>query len=281
MLNFTDQLTKFRNKAQLSGRPASEEEVSGIAQGYAAEASNRLNAAKSLEQQDEVLRIQRQKEKDMKRFAAARMEADEKARTESLLMTGAAGLLGTNVGRQAIGATVGGVGDIIGGIYGGITGGGLEAVGQGFSDAASGIAEVASSATWLCSETKRHAEVDDKEWRWLKNFRRYTRENHHICFDYYMRIGKKLARTITEQKGSGVWKKIRDELARPVIAHTYFGKLEPAFIHYREYTLDLIDEFLPKLYRTALKVIEADKELYASNNFEMPSGEQLRSVVNG
>ena len=55
MYNLTDALNEWKRKSRLSGRPATQAEFAGIAEGYADSASNRLNAAKNLELQEQTL----------------------------------------------------------------------------------------------------------------------------------------------------------------------------------------------------------------------------------
>jgi len=66
-LNFSDALSSLKKKAQLQGRPISQQEVSGVAEGYSKSASDRLTQIKGLELEQERIDAQKAWQEEQKR----------------------------------------------------------------------------------------------------------------------------------------------------------------------------------------------------------------------
>ena len=115
-LNFTQALMEAKRRAQLLGRPLSQQEASGIAEGYAEQASDRLAKAKALAIQEGNLALSRegltQNESQFQRNLDLQKEQQEDAKKAATMQT--VGNLGTTAatlyaikGMSAPAATVG------------------------------------------------------------------------------------------------------------------------------------------------------------------------------
>ena len=116
-LNFADALSGYRRKAQLEGRPLSQQEISGVAAGYSEQASEKLGRQRALELEKE--RVDTQKSQFEKRMAQDRKDrkAAEESSKRSTAASGATS--GAMLGYMTAGTAVGGVyGALIGGILG-------------------------------------------------------------------------------------------------------------------------------------------------------------------
>jgi len=119
-LNFSDALSNVKKKAQLEGRPLSQQEVSGVAEGYSENASVRLTRIKGLElakqKHEETLAAQKKEHDDKMALADKNRKA---AATASKKSAQASGLV---TGAMAGAYVAGPVGAIVGGVVGAIAG---------------------------------------------------------------------------------------------------------------------------------------------------------------
>ena len=120
-LNFSDALANIKKKAQLEGRPLSQQEVSGVAEGYSENASQRLTRQRALEldkqKHDETLAQQKsQFEATMAQNKKDREAAKEASNQQTGASAGAA--LGTVIGTAVGGPWGAPVGAILGSIIG-------------------------------------------------------------------------------------------------------------------------------------------------------------------
>jgi hypothetical protein len=91
MANFSRMLMEAKRRAQLQGRPLSRQEVSGIAEGYAAEAPRRLAVGKGIEIEEERLELDKETRAAQLRAAERAEEAAEKQRKITGTAVGAVG----------------------------------------------------------------------------------------------------------------------------------------------------------------------------------------------
>jgi len=113
-LNFADALASIKKKARLQGRPVSQQEVSGVAEGYARESTGRLDVMLAQKRHEATLAQQEEQfDEQMRQDEKDRRAAEKSTRIKSM------------IGGATAGATVGGVpGAIFGGAAGLILGGG-------------------------------------------------------------------------------------------------------------------------------------------------------------
>ncbi len=110
-LNFTEALMEAKRRAQLQGRPLSEQEARGISEGYARAAGEKNIAESSLTQQESQFARQLAQRKFEE---AEKMRIAEQEREHEKMRGIASGVAGT-------------AGGIVGGIFGGIPGAGVGA----------------------------------------------------------------------------------------------------------------------------------------------------------
>lgn len=152
-LNFTQALMEAKRRAQLLGRPLSQQEASGIAEGYAEQASDRLAKAKALAIQEGNLALSRegltQNESQFQRNLDLQKEQQKDAKKAAMMQT--VGNLGTTAATlyaikgmsapaaalgTATGATVAGAG----------TGASVASGAAGAGATATGVSSIAGTA---------------------------------------------------------------------------------------------------------------------------------------
>ncbi len=136
--NFVEALSEAKRRAQLQGRPVSEQEVRGITEGFASSQADKGLQEKSLGLQEQSLEASKSQFAEnlaqRKYETEKQIEAADKARTAEkykAIGTGvgtAAGAVGGFLGAGQIGAALGttvapGVGTVLGGLLGGALGG--------------------------------------------------------------------------------------------------------------------------------------------------------------
>jgi len=112
-MNFADALATMKRKARLRGRPVSQQEVAGVAEGYARESTGRLDVMAAQKRHRETL-IQQQAQFDEK------MRQDEKDRRAAEKST----MIKSMIGGAAAGSVAGPVGALFGAGAGLIVGSG-------------------------------------------------------------------------------------------------------------------------------------------------------------
>ena len=156
-LNFTQALMEAKRRAQLLGRPLSQQEASGIAEGYAEQASDRLAKAKALAIQEGNLALSRegltQNESQFQRNLDLQKEQQDDAKKAAMMQT--VGNLGTTAatlyaikGMSAPAAAGGTATGATGATVAGAGTGGATATG---ASGASGAAGAGTTATGVSS----------------------------------------------------------------------------------------------------------------------------------
>ena len=220
--SFTDLLMTAKRRAQLSGRPLTSRETSGIAEGYAATATDRLIRMKTLEE--------RKRRTDAELKAADEAKEREKRGT---IGAGVGGLAG-----YALAGTLGVTGPV--GFIGGMM-----------------VGEMLGG-TWLCTETKKHSGLTDEQTKTLDKFRAYAKEHHPGWLEFYIRIGPEIVKAINETEGQSFYDNLKESMIEPVIAFFDNDRKEDAFIAYKLYVIACIKEYTPQHIKEAEAVDKVD-----------------------
>jgi len=126
-MNFTEALMEAKRRAQLQGRPLSQQEATGISEGYARTAGDRGIAEKGVELQEQSLK--QQQSQFAQSLAQRKFEEAEKMRIAE-----------EERKHQKMKGIASGVGTVAGGIIGAVYGGGIgAAAGAGIGSQAGGF----------------------------------------------------------------------------------------------------------------------------------------------
>jgi len=266
--NFNELLMSARRKAQLSGRPLSQQETAGIAAGVADTASARLARSKGIEVAEEGLEVQREGIASTERSRSANLAEQKADRLEQQAAASRATKkddrreLGTGVGAAigaAIGSTVPGgilIGAQIGGTIGGTIINPLHRVERKIGRAI---------GTWLCTATKQHAGLTKEDRHTLDKFRDYADKFHPGWLEFYLRAGPVVVKAIEEKEGDRVaefYELLKINMIKPVIKASDEGRHEKAYDMYRTTFIDLIDRYTPQYRDEALIVERVDRTLH-------------------
>lgn len=234
--DYTEFLSTARRKAQLSGRPLTEQETAGISRGYASKAGERLFKAKRLSLAERGLDIQ---EKSLDEQLKAAEEARKSERGEAI-----GTLAGMGLG-YALGPAGSYAGMIIGGAIGGYVGG----------------------STWLCTETNKQSGLDINVVQLLNKFRDYCIKYHKAWYEFYVRIGPEIVRGIAENEFdgkdiAGFYDNLKSEMIIPVTELTAKNQTEKAFELYIKFVKQFIVKYTPRHEMEAEAVDKVDKAFY-------------------
>ncbi len=221
--SFTNLLMTAKRRAQISGRPLTSQETSGIAEGYAATATDRLIRMKTLEEQ--------------KRRTDAELEAADEARERE--RKGTIGAAGGGVAGYALAGTLGVTGPV--GFIGGMV-----------------IGEMIGGGTWLCTEVHKQVGLTEEQKKTLDEFRAYAKEHHPGWLEFYVRIGPEIVKAINELEGLGFYDDLKENMIEPVITFFDNDRKEDAFIAYKLYVVALIEEYTPLQIKEAEAVDKVD-----------------------
>ena len=270
MASFTEQLAQAKRTAQLSGRPITKQEVSGIAEADQATATNRLNQAKQLSiQQEEVTQreqlqakslesqaqlqtqqLAQQKEIEDKRLAeqvqtrqaqmGAAMAAESRAESQQRQQTvvAAAGIGAYVASGTAMGGPVGGVLGLMVGL---------------------------AATSYLCTETNNESGLSKADLRSLARFRMYAKHNHSGILNFYIENGPELTRAIAETEGENTkafYDRLKEAYIMPVIVHSESSHSEQAFWVYRKMVVRLMKKYTPHIFKSAISAVRLDRQKF-------------------
>jgi len=254
-LNFSQMLMEAKRKAQLAGRPLTRQETSGIAEGYASSASERLARAKTVANQEKGLSLE---EERIKQQNEQFKESLEQRKVEQLAQMDAASHASAEGKRQSqatgavTGAAIGGY-MAAGTAMGGPVGAGLGLV-AGF---------LASSGSWLCTEAKRMVDLDEEDIAALRRFRAYVLEHHKIPFLWYLERGSEIVKAIDVGEFGNTnefYRNLKKNMIRPIVVKTDSGHLEEAYELYRDTVLDVLEKYTPWLSNDLKFLLEVDEK---------------------
>ena len=263
MATFTEQLAAARRTAQISGRPITKQEVSGIAAGAAESASVRLARSKGLELEEE--RIETTKTLQTERLEAG-VTAAEKLATER------AGVRATSLRlfeeekeeqetkerAAAVGAVAGGV---VGGIFGGVGGAQVGAIAGSQIAPHDPLLRAVVGSSFICTATKNEAGLYAEDVEALARFKLYAKQNHGLLLDYYLEIGPEITRAIADQEKdlSAFYLEIKKTMIQPVIVNMESSHGEQACKIYMDRVGRLIKKYTPHLLERWQEVVRNDK----------------------
>lgn len=251
--NFNELLMGARRKAQLSGRPLSQQETAGIAAGVADTASARLTRSKGLELQEQGIESQ----ETMHAAGLAEQKADRVAQMQAAEKAGKRDERNTLISATAAGAGIGAyaaAGTTVGGPVGGLVGAGIGL-----------LVGLFSGGTWLCTATKQHAGLTKEDRHTLDKFRDYADKFHPGWLEFYLRVGPAVVKAIEEKEGDRVaefYELLKINMIKPVIKASDEGRHEKAYDMYRTTFIDLIDRYTPQYRDEALIVERVDRTLH-------------------
>ncbi len=267
MATFTEQLAAAKRTAQISGRPITKQEVSGIAAGQAESASVRLARSKGLELEEE--RIETTKTLQTERLEAGvtaaeklateragvratslRLFEEEKEESEEKERAAAIGAVG--------GAVAGGfIGFWVGGPVGASFGAGLGAqLGSALGPFDPGLRAI-SGASYICTATNETIGLSDDENLALLRFRQYVKVNHRNVLKFYLEVGPEIVKAIGDDKQ--FYSHLKDVYIMRVIINSESSHQERAFWIYRTMIVALIKKYTPHLLERAKEVVRNDK----------------------
>ena len=259
MATFTEQLAAAKRTAQISGRPITKQEVSGIAAGQAESASVRLARSKGLELEEE--RIETTKTLQTERLEAG-VTAAEKLATER------AGVRATSLRlfeeekeeqktkerAAAVGAVAGG---IVGGVFGGVGGAQVGAIAGSQIAPHDPLLKVVLGLSFICTATNETIGLSDDENQALLRFRHYVKVNHREVLKFYLEVGPEIVKAIGDDKQ--FYSHLKDVYIMRVIINSESSHQERAFWIYRTMIVALIKKYTPHLLERAKEVVRNDK----------------------
>jgi len=255
MANFAQILMEAKRKAQLTGRPLTQQETSGIAQGYAESSSERNVRAQTIANQEKEI-AQREKLQATELQAAKERQAAELAqrKSEQQAQMAAAEAADKRAEKQqtvtsvAAGAAIGGyvaAGTAVGGPWGAVIG---------------AVAGYAVSRSHLCTATKNETGLEKDHVETLKRFRNYVNECHRGPLEFYLEVGPEITRSISEKENDqkAFYEALKSDLIYPVIVHTDSCHHEQAYRLYRNFVGKLILRYTPHLFKRYRTIVASD-----------------------
>jgi hypothetical protein len=117
------------------------------------------------------------------------------------------------------------------------------------SGVGSSIAEEVKKATWLCTEVGKHIGLTAEDNSLLSILRRYSIKYHNGWMRAYWNEGSKLVEAIKdqEQEVTPFYKELKIKMVVPVLNLVRAGELEEAFNLYKDATVELFQEYAPKV----------------------------------
>ncbi len=247
MATFTEQLAAAKRTAQISGRPITKQEVSGIAAGSAESASARLARSKGLEFEERRVDISEEAAETQKsQFAKTLAQRREETRLEVAAAESAAKReekqqrQTTVIATTALGAYV-----ASGTAVGGPVGAGV------------GLLIGLAATSFICTATNEAAGLTGYENRALLRFRHYVKTNHRNVLEFYLEVGPEIVKAIGNDKA--FYENIKENMIMPVIIHSESSHQEQAFWIYRTWIVKLIKKYTPHLLERAKEVVRNDK----------------------
>jgi hypothetical protein len=225
-VNFTQALVNARRRANISGRPLSQQETAGIAAGEAATSSERAARLKSLRLQERQLAQQNEQFRKEQEFKEKQARIEER----TALASSVGGAVGLGAGYY-IGTTVGSIGGPVGAIIGGAIG---SSIGGMFGN------------THLCTEASHVLDkIDNRHLRAYQKLRYYAKENLPSCYRFYNDRGVEIIAGIRDafpepRQYREWWEEFYDKIIAPML------DLSPEdTVAYYNYAIHVRDVLIP------------------------------------
>jgi hypothetical protein len=225
-VNFTQALVNARRRANISGRPLSQQETAGIAAGEAATSSERAARLKSLRLQERQLAQQNEQFRKEQEFKEKQARIEER----TALASSVGGAVGLGAGYY-IGTTVGSIGGPVGAIIGGAIG---SSIGGMFGN------------THLCTEASHVLDkIDNRHLRAYQKLRYYAKENLPSCYRFYNDRGSEIIAGIRDafpepRQYREWWEEFYDRIIAPML------DLSPEdTVAYYNYAIHVRDVLIP------------------------------------
>jgi hypothetical protein len=225
-VNFTQALVNARRRANISGRPLSQQETAGIAAGEAATSSERAARLKSLRLQERQLAQQNEQFRKEQEFKEKQARIEER----TALASSVGGAVGVGAGYY-IGAGIGSVGGPVGAIIGGAIG---SSIGGMFGN------------THLCTEASHVLDkIDNRHLRAYQKLRYYAKENLPSCYRFYNDRGVEIIAGIRDafpepRQYREWWEEFYDKIIAPML------DLSPEdTVAYYNYAIHVRDVLIP------------------------------------
>jgi hypothetical protein len=225
-VNFTQALVNARRRANISGRPLSQQETAGIAAGEASVSSERAARLKSLRLQERQLAQQNEQFRREQEFKEKQARIEER----TALASSVGGAVGVGAGYY-IGTTVGSIGGPVGAIIGGAIG---SSIGGMFGN------------THLCTEASHVLDkIDNRHLRAYQKLRYYAKENLPSCYRFYNDRGVEIIAGIRDafpepRQYREWWEEFYDKIIAPML------DLSPEdTVAYYNYAIHVRDVLIP------------------------------------
>jgi hypothetical protein len=225
-VNFTQALVNARRRANISGRPLSQQETAGIAAGEASVSSERAARLKSLRLQERQLAQQNEQFRKEQEFKEKQARIEER----TALASSVGGAVGLGAGYY-IGTTVGSIGGPVGAIIGGAIG---SSIGGMFGN------------THLCTEASHVLDkIDNRHLRAYQKLRYYAKENLPSCYRFYNDRGVEIIAGIRDafpepRQYREWWEEFYDKIIAPML------DLSPEdTVAYYNYAIHVRDVLIP------------------------------------
>jgi len=224
--NFTLALAAARRKADIQGRPLTQGETVGIAEGAASGADARAAQFRQLQLENEKLA-------EVRRANIANEREAEKSREASIEASKRQGIGAGIAAGASIGAYVGGpYGAVVGGVIGGVVG-------------------FASNSSFLCTEMHitLPGSIPSGGMRALDGFKQYMEREHPDETALYKATAPEAVARIRHRHKDGaakVWEKIKPKLIDATLKCIEVGDMEAAREAYRKAAVPLIIKYVPE-----------------------------------
>jgi hypothetical protein len=225
-VNFTQALVNARRRANISGRPLSQQETAGIAAGEASVSSERAARLKSLRLQERQLAQQNEQFRKEQEFKEKQARIEER----TALASSVGGAVGLGAGYY-VGTTVGSIGGPVGAIIGGAIG---SSIGGMFGN------------THLCTEASHVLDkIDNRHLRAYQKLRYYAKENLPSCYRFYNDRGVEIIAGIRDafpepRQYREWWEEFYDKIIAPML------DLSPEdTVAYYNYAIHVRDVLIP------------------------------------
>ena len=231
---FTDALSRLRTqKAAISGRGPSKSEVAGVIEAQARTADERLARKQELNQQEEMIRLQKESQAESKRQFEEKLAFD--AETKEMQRQAA-----REAQKPTIGSVVGSAGS--GAAAGAMIGSVIPGLGTGIGAAVGGVVGAVSGGSWICSEVHKHEKWKLSEQKALIKLMKWAYVHQKEEFMQYQKHGPEIIKRVTEPLA------LKEKFLVPIVDLVQEGKMKEAYLIYRSFTRKLAKELMPEAY---------------------------------